>query len=424
MKSKLDTKFKESLEGFEMPYDPKAWDVMSKKLDQKFPTGGNGSNLKWFLGGAAILAVIVSTTVLYTYQDENQTVKNNTTASENRINNIPEEKVKTEEISVQNTKADKPAGVSSNSLSEQPRSQSPVGNDQLVGNKQENRQNTDKFSPNSDHTNSSPGDNNFTNGNNSVPKPVNLPEAQNICEGESTLLENKNDISIFIISPNGDRKEIKPRSKVKYTADAQGIYLIAQLKDDQIIKSTDFSALPAPVVDMNYDNINIYDKGLPTISMQTSSVGTSFEWNFEGIRQPSFGKEVSAHFFNKGTYNVTLTVTSSNGCSAKDNMKVEIMDDYNLMAVSAFNPNSHIEKNRTFMPHALKERNTPFYMIIIDPSTGGIVYETNDASLPWAGVDKRNGQLVEPNKTYIWKVTLNQPIEGEKSEYKGTVVLQ
>ena len=407
-----------------MPYDPKAWDAMSKKLDQKFPSGGNGSNLKWFTGGAAMLAAIISTTVYFTSQEEIKSVKGTTTAAKIRSNNTPEEIVATEEASVQHITPAKPADVNATSVPEKYDSQLQVGSDQPTGNKQDYRPNAHKNAPNSDLINGTVGENTSVNGNNHATKAVSLPEIQNICEGESTLLENKNEISIFIISPNGDRKEIKPHSKVKYTAEDQGIYLITQLKDDQIIKSSDFSVLPAPIVDMNYDNINIYDKGLPTISMQTSSVGTSFEWNFEGISKPAFGKEVSAHFFNKGTYNVSLTVTGSNGCSATENMKVEIADDYNLMAVSAFNPNSHIEKNRTFMPHALKERNTPFYMFIIDPTNGGIIYETNDVSLPWTGVDKRNGQLVEPNKTYIWKVTLNQPIEGEKSEYKGTVVLQ
>jgi hypothetical protein len=422
MKSKLDTKFKESLEGFEMPYDPKAWDAMSKKLDQKFPSGGNGSNLKWFIGGAAMLAAIVSTTVYYSVHETIEPEKTSITA-ENNSSKTPVDSSVNEEMTNEGVVSSDEPKVNPSTPNEG-NIQSPSPNELPAGQKQDNRLNPEKTTPNAGYVPSLPGDYTSSTGTTYAPKPVNLPEIQNICEGESTWIDNKNDVSIYVISPNGSKKEIKPRSKVKFTAEDQGMYLLAQLKDEEIIKSTNFSALPSPAVDMSYDNINIYDKGLPTISMQTTSVGTAFEWNFEGIKKGAFGKEVSAHFFNRGTYNVTLTVTGTNGCSAKDNMKVEVPDDYNLMAVSAFNPNSHIEKNRTFMPHALKERNTPFYLIIIDPSTGGIVYETNDASLPWTGVDKRNGQLVEPNKTYIWKVTLNQPIEGEKSEYKGTVVLQ
>jgi hypothetical protein len=50
MKENIDNVFEKSLEGYEMPYDPQAWEAMSKKLDQKMPNGGN-SNWKWYLGG-------------------------------------------------------------------------------------------------------------------------------------------------------------------------------------------------------------------------------------------------------------------------------------------------------------------------------------------------------------------------------------
>jgi PKD repeat protein len=196
------------------------------------------------------------------------------------------------------------------------------------------------------------------------------------------------------------------------------------MKNNQINKQHSFNVLPAPAVDLSYDPVNIYDKGLPSIHMKSNSIGSSFEWKIQGVQKPSFGKEVNAHFFTRGTYKVNLTVTSSNGCSASESMNVTMPDDYNLMAVNAINPNSHIEKNRAFMPHALKERNTPFTLLIIDPASGAIIFESNDVSNPWTGLDKRNGQAVEANRPYVWKVSLQHPLEGEKAEYKGTVILQ
>ena len=74
------------------------------------------------------------------------------------------------------------------------------------------------------------------------------------------------------------------------------------------------------------------------------------------------------------------------------------------------------------MPYALLIRNTPFSMIIIDPSDGGIVFSSNDASNAWDGNDKRNGKMVAPNKAYIWKVNITNPEQKEKQEYKGTIV--
>jgi hypothetical protein len=74
------------------------------------------------------------------------------------------------------------------------------------------------------------------------------------------------------------------------------------------------------------------------------------------------------------------------------------------------------------MPYALTVREVDFELIIIDPKDGAVVFESNDATLPWRGQDKRNGQLVEPSKTFIWRVILSNPQPGEKSEYKGTIV--
>jgi hypothetical protein len=61
-------------------------------------------------------------------------------------------------------------------------------------------------------------------------------------------------------------------------------------------------------------------------------------------------------------------------------------------------------------------------MIILDPDNLGIVFETTEASNPWTGIDRRDGKMVPAQKAYIWKVSLSNPEQGEKSEYKGTIV--
>ncbi|NBR15098.1 MAG: hypothetical protein EBU01_11050, partial [Crocinitomicaceae bacterium] len=111
------------------------------------------------------------------------------------------------------------------------------------------------------------------------------------------------------------------------------------------------------------------------------------------------------------------------GCETTETKTFISKDDYNLLAVNALNLNSNDNRNNTFMPFALKQRNTPFKLIIIDPNDGGIVFESSDASFAWEGIDKRDGKKVNPKKAYIWKVTLLSPEKGEKSEYKGTITL-
>jgi hypothetical protein len=68
MKDNFENNIKESLNGFEVPYDATAWTAISKRLDQAMPVSGN-SNLKWYLGGAATVAVIVTTALLWPSTD-------------------------------------------------------------------------------------------------------------------------------------------------------------------------------------------------------------------------------------------------------------------------------------------------------------------------------------------------------------------
>jgi hypothetical protein len=101
---------------------------------------------------------------------------------------------------------------------------------------------------------------------------------------------------------------------------------------------------------------------------------------------------------------------------------IQIPSDYNLLAVNAFNPQSQDSRNSTFMPYALTIRQTPFSLIVLDPDNGGLVFETKDAGNAWDGIDRRDGKLVPGNKAYIWKVVIQRPIQGEKGEYRGTIV--
>ena len=70
----------------------------------------------------------------------------------------------------------------------------------------------------------------------------------------------------------------------------------------------------------------------------------------------------------------------------------------------------------------LPRRDTPFKMIIIDPSDGAILFETSSADMPWDGIDRNTGKMVDENKSFVWKVILENPESNEKPEYIGTVV--
>jgi hypothetical protein len=253
---------------------------------------------------------------------------------------------------------------------------------------------------------------------------VKLPEINTVCAGETVKIDNReNEVAIYVIDPSGNRTVIKAESKGTYKPTEDGTFYIAQITDGKVVKKESFQVLPLPQVDMSYDDVNKYEKGIPTTSLTSGSVGSSYEWNLGSNQGTVYGKTVEAHYFKDDNYIVSLTVTGSNGCKSIESMKININNNYNLLAVDAFNPNSTIDANKTFMPYALTERNTPFTLMILDPSTGVVIFETSDASQPWTGVDRRNGQMVEFNKSFVWKVVLKNPMKGERSDYAGSVVL-
>ena len=74
--NKFEENIKQSLENFEVPYDPKAWEKLSKKLDQK----ENKSNNKSSKGFNSFLFVGVTTLIvagIYFTTNQRENSKNN-----------------------------------------------------------------------------------------------------------------------------------------------------------------------------------------------------------------------------------------------------------------------------------------------------------------------------------------------------------
>ena len=130
----------------------------------------------------------------------------------------------------------------------------------------------------------------------------------------------------------------------------------------------------------------------------------------------------SFNLFKKGNYQIAMSNVDINGCVSKSVTNFWVEEDYNLMAVNAFTPSSWDSRNTHFLPYALTKRDSPFKMIIIDPSDGAILFETSSADMPWDGIDRNTGEMVDENKSFVWKVILENPESNEKPEYIGTVV--
>ncbi|MEN9699884.1 MAG: hypothetical protein RLZZ301_1082 [Bacteroidota bacterium] len=182
----------------------------------------------------------------------------------------------------------------------------------------------------------------------------------------------------------------------------------------------EYTVQAKPTLSMVVEAIN-YEDGCPRIQLQVESNATALDWKASGPLQNQSNRGADLLAFREGSYSIQ-TIAHLGECSSAENLRIQQPEEYNLLAVNAFNPNSLDERNAHFMPFALTKRQTPFRMVILDPETGAIVFESSDANNAWDGIDQRNGKLIPAQKSYIWKVVLAHPLPGEKSEYKGTIV--
>lgn len=415
MKDNFENNIKESLNGFEVPYDAAAWSAISKRLDQTMPTSG-GSNLKWYLGGAATVAVIVTTALLWPSTDVEKS---------QHITSTSTEKVKETEDQVHTSK-----GTSSHTTVQDASSiEAPVKNTtngtsnpisfDPAPNIFDNPLDYIKVKENTFMKEDEPA--------NSIFDPIiemvapSVPSVANICLNETTTINNTNKQELTVVGPNGITT-IKGNSSLQFTPDSEGIYNLGFMLNGIFNSKESFVVKPLPKADFTIDETYNYENGVPSINLSTNSQGVAHTWAFEGQNGTTSGTETKAHFFYKGEYDIALTVTGSNSCKSTVTKSVQIEETYNLMAVNGFDPMSGDNRINSFIPRGLVERSADFRMIIIDPTDGAIIFETSDVSNPWRGLDKRNGQMVSANKAYIWKVTLNNPLKGENPEYKGTIV--
>ena len=413
----IEDLFKESLKDHQLPYDGKAWSNMSKKLDAKNSSTSNGT--KWMLGAAGILA-IVATYLFVTAENVSESpIKEHSKTAVDKKNIL--------ESPIEEASQVDAAIISVNEKVE----------------KTENKTGEVKIKKETNHVNEeikldiidqqiiadliSP-----------VYREVESPsiavanEAQvkfhfnktpNQCLNSTVSYSNTNKESIWMRLPSSALLEIPANSDTDFIVNEKGSYLIGNMnKENEFIASTSFRVDEAQEIQVSAEDYLDFKNGLPELTVQAYAEG-QIEWKLNQELTSKTRKKEKFNLFDRGNYNITGILTDINGCKSEARVTHNIEKNYNLLAVNAFTPNSANNRNTTFMPFALTKRNTPFKMFVIDPSNGAVIFETSNADQAWEGINKNTGVLVEKNKSFVWKVILQQPEKGESPEYMGTIVL-
>ena len=411
--NKFEENIKQSLENFEVPYDPKAWEKLSKKLDQK----ENKSNQKPTKGFNNFLFVGASTLIVagiyFIATQKSTTLPKTTKQIAVSENNGPQKiNISTGEIEV-HTKNTKTAIKTNNEKKELINDEKKHLSNQKVFNKTEKKE-------------SIVNNETLTETNNLKTSltqniEVEIPKTKSIyCENEFIIISNTNSIPLYLINEKGRKMyKIPANAANKYNIKESGKYeWLNEENGNKTYKA--FEIVENPNSNFSMSSELEFTDGIPKINCSTSSNATTTQWllNSKFINS---NKDFTIAIFTKGLNSISLKVENNAGCKSTTVKTINVEDNYNLLAVTGFEPNHHDSKRNSFIPFALTVRNIPFKMVIIDPKNDKVIFETTDSSKPWDGIDQTTNEMVPENTTYIWKVTLFKTEKNEKSDYVGKI---
>jgi hypothetical protein len=360
MKDTFESKIKSLVEDYSYDYDPKAWDGLSKKLPKAKP------GVSWLgkFGIASLLALLVGIVGWSSLSSENQKPAKNT-ASQKAI------------TTPKKAKSTSPALAA----------QTPTESKQQDG----------------------------------KPTTFSQPDATTAqlisCTFPTPYID--------LMASDLERSTLRTLSEINAITTPLPLPTISQTTPVQMAQNNaPTSAVPSNCQGLklllDVDAMN-YEDGTPRIRVNLETNGSDITWSANGTLVNKKSRSVDLMAFKGQTYTITAEA-QLDGCKSTEKIKVTAYEDYNLLAVNAFNPESRDERNATFMPYALTIRDVHFELLILDPENGAVVFRTTDAQNAWDGIDQRSGQLVPAQKAYIWKVVLQEALPNEKTTYSGTIV--
>ena len=417
----IEDLFKSALKDQELPYNESAWNQMSKKLDAR---GGASGNLKWILGATGI-AVLAVATLWYVSNNEHAATsiqKETPVLSENNKAVLEEEQDRFEK-NESNVVAEE-TNENSNHDQAKVSNHKEASNKAPLSNETTTPETPVEYLPNYNEESVveliDPVYREVESSNKK--ESIRFQDVKDHCLHEKLSYENKNKSSIWLNTPNNDLHEIYASEKIQRTLDLKGIYQIGFLdENEEFVSQASFNVIESKGVQLLTDDQLDYENGLPELNTNAYHTGNN-TWYLNGELAARNQSSNSFNLFKKGKQLISLETKDINGCTANSSIQFNVEKDYNLLAVNAFTPSSWDSRNTHFIPFALTQRNTPFKMIVIDPADGAILFETSSAEMPWDGTDRNTGKMVEENKSYVWKVILEQPEANEKPEYIGTIV--
>jgi gliding motility-associated-like protein len=147
---------------------------------------------------------------------------------------------------------------------------------------------------------------------------------------------------------------------------------------------------------------------------------SDYEWNF-GDGATSVMPNVAHTFPGPGTWTITLTAITSNGCEDQVQKQVVVNDIFNLYVPNAFTPDGD-DINEVFLPRLTGIPFMETYRFEIFDRWGTIIFTTNDPEEAWTG-NVRGGDYFAKDDAYNWQITVQLKGSDKERVYSGHVIL-
>jgi hypothetical protein len=415
----IEQLIKDSLENHELPYDGAAWESMSKRLDGTTPSP---FYRKWWVA-ASIGTVLVGSALFFglnSQSESSKTVEENTPMATELntalpTNNQTDNHSKTRINPQTNTPADiqnEPNTIAKTEEKAKPH---------LAINDIPEIPHPTNTTPNSSIK---PKLNDLgLNGVNPTDQKNYLSvllTQTNVCVGDDIEITNPNETLSISVVQNNRSQVIKAGGKKTITATKDGSI---QVISGKIVQTIDVNR-PTSDLYLSVDQSLLYENGIPAVKFTVSGNDNPVHWNSENNPSEVENGNLIVHAYQGKDITVSATSKDQNGCVVVETKTISISEEYNLNAAKGIDINSSDSRVSSFMPFALKERNTPFELYIYDSKTGRVIYKTSDVYSGWNGVDSNTGEVLKSGTVVLWKVIMGHPNPGEPREYKGTVVVK
>ncbi len=429
MSNTFDDKLKQSLEGYEMPYDAGAWAELAKQLPPEGTVVGTEAARFGWKGAATIAVLVASIATVWYFSHSTESASELVTVIDN---GTPEEIVAVElPVAESNTGSFQSTSVQSENSSAKKNAVAESPSSAIIETADEASslvQTAEAKKP----VDASPLQLNQTTGLKPsviTPKPEKkpfavkfLPSSVNVCVGDEVNFINQSTNTkakmVWDFGDGAKSSDLNPN----HSFFVPGTYRVrlngsdADQSDDHVVS---VSVNPSPSTDLVPTEKLVDYKTVPFYHFETSvQPNETATWKFSDGRT-AVGTEVDHLFRDAGKVKVTLAVENSFGCTTTDLWSLD-NNKFDILAPTAFSPEGN-SLNETFMPVALTLLNVPFEMVIRDQK-GQEVYRTSNAQEPWNGRINNTGEKLGAG-IYVWSVVLKENIAFKK-DFNGPVTIK